>query len=330
MSFENPNEGVKNNPVAASAPEVFKKDIELSPAMQAMYEEIVAEKTDEGRLESEARKMSAMERMGVLGKAIGRAGKLARRIAVVAFAAFSPSLAGGADTVKQIEKDLMNATQNEWQNIKTEKLSPKEQRLMQERKKAEADKKSAISEIEETAVAGNVLSEDEKLSYEQRFGLSREQIDSIYKVNKVNEQETLPSAPTVSAENKKGQSEEEKLYTAYWAAMGEPTGGRSIPWSGNNFEEFDAFKKGFFKNPAEYKKWKEEWRLREIKKNMQKYPEVVAELRANIDKFKNGTNSEEEKFRDYLEDKYIISGHNPAEIILFLEDGIRENIDPNK
>jgi len=124
MSFENPDlsEIVEKTQEAGLTPEVSPKEIELTPAMQELYEEITAEKVDENQLESEAKKMSTTERLGVLGKAIERAGKLARRIAVVAFAGVVPSLAGSADTAKQIENDLVSETNKEWQDVKVEKI----------------------------------------------------------------------------------------------------------------------------------------------------------------------------------------------------------------
>jgi hypothetical protein len=317
MSFENlqSNEQTGKTPEAAGHLEAVRNDVELSSAMQELYEEITAEDADESKLEGEAEKMSSKERLGVLGKAISRAGKLARRIALVAFAGFTPSLAGSADNPKHVEENLAIATQTGWQDVKAEKLSPKEERLKREKEAAEADRAAAKGRIAEAASMGNVLSEEDIAGYEQQFGLSRAEVDSIYKANKAIEQ---AESPTASVEKSKGQGENRKLELTreFWEKIkGGSPGAGYIP--SEDEELLSAFEKGEFKNNDEFLKW-------DAKRKSDRYPEIAQKIvNDNHKKIDIGHSSYLFSVMEELGPKYGINGISAiATIVDYVKKGL--------
>jgi hypothetical protein len=316
--------------------EAPQKEIELSPAMQELYEEITAENVDENQLESEAKKMSAAERFGVLGKAINRAGKLARRIAVVAFAAFSPSMAGSADTLKQVEKDLMSETQNEWQMQKEKsqsneiKLSPE---LAARAKDIIKNTDMGTGEISSLEVVLNEFANGERAIYGDfvlNKNISEDQIIKIYKEvvkEKADEQvaqktELAKSAP--ESEQKvdleklsQRQREDREIMFCGDGDSSHLTSVRFIPLSRDEdsgpSETRVAYRAGAFKNHEEYKEWLKKTNLEKAKRLVGKYAGAVEEIKNNIDVFKNKDKFDDRvKFKGYLEKKYNINeGSNP-------------------
>jgi hypothetical protein len=330
MSFENPDlsEITEKKQEAALSPEAPQKDIELTPAMQELYQEITAETIDENQLENEAKKMSAAERLGVLGKAIERAGKLARRIAVVAFAAFSPSLAGSADTVKQVEKDLMSETQKEW-GMQKEKSQSNEIKLSPElaaRAKEiieDTDVGFGLSPLEtvlngftyrgSTIYEGFIL--DKNITKDQIVKIYNEVVKEKENEQDAQKTELAKSAPkSAKGEMSEREKEDREIMAIINNNSSELTGSRFIPLSlDENSEIRKAYRAGLFKNNKEYKEWHQKINLEKAKRLMGKYPGVVEELKNNLDKIKNPGDDHGAAFEEYLIEKYNINeDHNPS------------------
>lgn len=333
MSFENPdlNEEADKKSEICLSPEVSQKDIELTPAMQELYDEITAENVDENQLESEAKKMSAAERFGVLGKAINRAGKLARRIAIVAFAGVVPSLAGSADTAKQVEKDLMSETQNEWQ-VQEEKSQSNEINLSPELATRAKDiirgTDMGNGEISSLESVLNEFANGDRVIYGDFIlnkNISENQIIKIYnevikeKAGEQAAQKTELAKSVPESEQKvdleklsQRQREDREIMFCMDNDSSHLASVRFFPMSRDDdsgpSETRVAYRAGAFKNHEEYKEWHKKTNLEKAKRLVGKYAGAVEEIKNNIDVFKNPDKQDDRvKFKGYLEKKYNIN-----------------------
>ncbi len=132
MNFEDPNFNNKNEGGNKEENETEKlkeeneketpeEKTELTPAMQELYEEIISEKTDEDEFKENINKINKSEKLEVLSRTIKTIGKMSKKMAFVAFAAFGPALAeNNTDKIKQIEKEMLDEAETEWQAYELE------------------------------------------------------------------------------------------------------------------------------------------------------------------------------------------------------------------
>lgn len=180
MKFEKPNISENNTEDKEEAPE---NEIELSPAMQELYEEIIAEQTDENKLKENAKDMNATERLKILGQAIKRVGQISRKMAIVAFATFGPALAeNNTDKTEQIKEELFNEIKTEINTSMTE-INPMEETWVKQqldKLMENEESKELIKKLSEGTVAAtrdkdkNILGQIEilKKSFSNSYGLN--------------------------------------------------------------------------------------------------------------------------------------------------------------